>query len=148
MLRNFAKFSEIRKKFAKICRIFYRILQKLVDFEKCWKMLYWMQKFMKILLKFDEILTKFWQNFAKISPLSPLGRGKSWECSRGLRPADLRNFREMKPDLSQKISLLELPLVIPYATHYYDSFLSRRSIASFALSGTSHFWAQLSFFIF
>ena len=44
-LTNFGKFSEIRKIFAKFCRIFGRILQKCVDFEKCWKMLYWMQKF-------------------------------------------------------------------------------------------------------
>ena len=66
ILQNFARFSEIRKNFAKFCRIFCRILQKCVDFEKCWKMLYWMQKFMKILLKFGEILTKFWQNFDKI----------------------------------------------------------------------------------
>ena len=66
ILQNFAKFSEIRKIFAKFCRIFCRSSQKCVDFEKCWKMLYWMQKFMKILLKFDEILTKFWQNFDKI----------------------------------------------------------------------------------
>ena len=29
------KFSEIRKMFAKCCRIFCRILQKCVDFEKC-----------------------------------------------------------------------------------------------------------------
>ena len=31
----FAKISEIRKNFAKFCRIFGRILQKCVDFEKC-----------------------------------------------------------------------------------------------------------------
>ena len=30
-----AKFSEIRKILAKFCRIFCRILQKCVDFEKC-----------------------------------------------------------------------------------------------------------------
>ena len=59
ILQFFAKFSEIHKIFAKFCRIFGRILQKFVDFEKCWKMLHWMQKFMKNLLKFNEILTKF-----------------------------------------------------------------------------------------
>ena len=53
------KRSEIRKILTKICWIFCRILQKYVDCEKCWKMLYWMQKIMKISLKFDEILTKF-----------------------------------------------------------------------------------------
>ena len=31
-------------------------------------MLYCMQKIMKILMKFDENLTKIWQNFAKIHP--------------------------------------------------------------------------------
>ena len=59
ILQFFAIFSEIRKNVAKICRIVCRILQKFVDFEKRWKMLYWMQKFMQILLKFDEILTNF-----------------------------------------------------------------------------------------
>ena len=34
-------------------------------------MLYWMQKFMKILLRFSEILIKFWQNFAKIKSQAP-----------------------------------------------------------------------------
>ena len=33
--QNFSKFSEIREFFAKFCRIFFRILQKVVDFEKC-----------------------------------------------------------------------------------------------------------------
>ena len=64
-LANFAKFCKNFRnpqKFSKILQNFCRILQKCVDFEKCWKMLYWMQKFMEILLKFDKILTKFWQN--------------------------------------------------------------------------------------
>ena len=56
ILQNFAKFSEIRKNFAKFCRIFGRIVQKCVDFEKCLKMLYWMQKIMNILLESDDNL--------------------------------------------------------------------------------------------
>ena len=35
ILQNFAIFSEIREIFAKFCRIYCRILQKCVDFEKC-----------------------------------------------------------------------------------------------------------------
>ena len=63
ILQNFQKSAKFLQNFAEF---FCRILQNLVDFEKCWKMLYWMQKFMEILLKFNEILTKFWQNSDKI----------------------------------------------------------------------------------
>ena len=52
------KFCKILQKNWKKMHSFFWVWQNSVDFEKCWKMLYWMQKFMKILLKFDEILTK------------------------------------------------------------------------------------------
>ena len=63
ILQNFTKMlRRISEIFAKFCRILCRIVQNCVDFEKCWKMLYWMQKFMKILLKFNENLTKFYHH--------------------------------------------------------------------------------------
>ena len=57
--------QNFEKKITKILQNFYKILQNLVDFEKCWKMLSWMQKFVKILLKFDKKIDKIWEIYLR-----------------------------------------------------------------------------------
>ena len=55
----FGIFQKINFKICKILQNFSPNFKNFVDSEKCWKMLYWMQKSVEILLKSDNFLTKF-----------------------------------------------------------------------------------------